>query len=199
MTEPVKTIHTRLAAARDQFHEMLTDGTIKKTGHNDFLNTAYFELNDLVPNGLTCLHDNGLCATPVRSTGLEVSMSVVEMDTGNELTFGIPASKATIKGAHEIQGLGAALTYSRRYLWMLLMEAVDPDLIEKTEPRPVYKPTDPATEDQLNTLRKAYSDGTLSKAAGEKLKTQLESAKGVTIKEASALIESLQLNKGTEE
>ena len=188
-------IHARLAAARDQFHDLLRSGEVQKSGRNDFLNSSYFELNDLVPPGLRCLHDNGLCATPVRSTGLEITMSVVEMDTGIDLIFGIPSSKAAIKGAHEIQGLGAALTYSRRYLWMLLMEAVDPDVIENTKPKETRKPSDPATSAQMDMLRDAYRKGKMSEAATKKLKDQLDSGKGFTIKEASALIESLKLEE----
>lgn len=197
MSESEKTevvnVFTRLAAARSQFHKMLAEGEIHKSGWNSFLEYKYFELDDIVPPGLKCLHDNGLCTTPVTCNGMEVKMSVVESETANSIEFGIPMSKANMKG-HEIQGLGAVITYSRRYLWLMLMEVVEPELVEISEATETHKPTDPATEKQMEVLRSAYKEGKLPEEAAATLTKLVNSGKKVTIEQASALIESLQLN-----
>lgn len=50
------------------------------------------------------------------------------------LTFSSPVREAVLKGAHPVQNLGAMITYMRRYLWMMAMELVEADTLDKTKP-----------------------------------------------------------------
>lgn len=181
----------KLAKAREQFMEM----KVKKTGFNSYIDYHYYTLDDIVPPGLKCLHDQGLAASPMSCTPNEASMTIVDTESGDMWPITIPLGKASMKGLHDVQQLGAALSYSRRYLWLQLLEIVEPDWAELSEPKKDLKPTDPATEEQMKVLRKAWKDGELSAEAATTLKTATDSGKGVTVAMASALIESLYLKE----
>jgi hypothetical protein len=46
---------------------------------------------------------------------------------------------AALKGAHDIQNLGAVESYQRRYLWMTALELTESDPIDSSEPLPIPK------------------------------------------------------------
>jgi len=53
--------------------------------------------------------------------------------------------KAFIKGANEIQALGATITYMRRYIWMVFLDLVESDAVDQnpkgdSEPEGEKKP-----------------------------------------------------------
>jgi hypothetical protein len=73
-------------------------------------------------------------------------LTITDVDDGTMVIIQSPMATASLKGAHEIQNLGAVETYQRRYLWMTAMELVENDPIdsappvEVTPPKPKYKP-----------------------------------------------------------
>ena len=139
-------IHKKLSDAREHFHEL----ELKKTGHNKFAGYKYFELGDFLIPALKVLKIYGIVS--VISFGKEVAtMKLIDIDKPDDfIEITSPMSSAALKGAHEIQNLGAVQTYLRRYLWVAALEIVEHDAIDsspKTEegiktkgPSPIISP-----------------------------------------------------------
>ena len=122
-------IYGKLAKARQKFHQQ----NLKKSGHNKFANYKYFELADFIIPGLECLASEHL--VPVISfTADAATMTVYETDGDASITITSPMSEANLKGSHPIQNLGAVQTYLRRYLWVNLLEIVEHDALDSSEP-----------------------------------------------------------------
>ena len=121
-------IYKKLSDAREHFHEL----ELKKTGHNKFAGYKYFELGDFLIPALKVLEIYGVVS--VISFGKEVaSMRLIDIDKPDEfIEITSPMSSAALKGAHEIQNLGAVQTYLRRYLWVAALEIVEHDALDAT-------------------------------------------------------------------
>jgi hypothetical protein len=121
-------VYQRLNIARDAFHHT----KLKKTGHNKFANYYYFELGDFLIPALQIFNSHGL--TSVISFGKETaSMRIINNDKPEEMiVIESPMSTAALKGAHEIQNLGAVQTYLRRYLWVAALEIVEHDALDSS-------------------------------------------------------------------
>jgi hypothetical protein len=68
-------------------------------------------------------------------------LCITDVDDGTVIVITSPMATASLKGAHEIQNLGAVETYQRRYLWSTAMELVENDPIDASPP--VDKPVEP--------------------------------------------------------
>jgi hypothetical protein len=123
-------IYQRLNQARQDFHNL----KIEKTGHNKFAGYKYFELGDFLIPALSCFRLAGLSA--VISYGKEfATMKIVNVTNPTEvIEITSPMAGAALKGAHDIQNLGAVETYTRRYLWVTAMEIVEHDALDASEP-----------------------------------------------------------------
>ena len=123
-------IYQRLLNARLE----LQSSDLKKTGNNKFAGYKYFELGDFLPVVQKIFNSQGLLG--VVSYGREeASLTIINIDNPEErIVIGTPMSSAALKGAHEIQNLGAVQTYLRRYLWVTAMEIVEHDALDSSEP-----------------------------------------------------------------
>jgi hypothetical protein len=122
-------IYKKLSDVREHFHEL----ELKKTGHNKFAGYKYFELGDFLIPALKVLKIYGVVS--VISFGKEVAtMRLINIDKPDDfLEITSPMSSAALKGAHEIQNLGAVQTYLRRYLWVAALEIVEHDAIDSSD------------------------------------------------------------------
>jgi hypothetical protein len=120
------TAHQKLMEARIA----LQGKKLAKTGKNKFAGYSYFELGDFLPTVQEIFLDLGLCG--VISYGVEKADLTI-CDVGNpedKIIISSPMSSASLKGAHDIQNLGAVQTYLRRYLWVTAMEIVEHDALD---------------------------------------------------------------------
>ncbi|CAB4141575.1 Essential recombination function protein [uncultured Caudovirales phage] len=119
-------IYKKLSDAREHFHAL----ELKKTGHNKFAGYKYFELGDFLIPALSVLKIYGIVS--VISFGKEIAtMKLIDIDKPDDfIEITSPMSSAALKGAHEIQNLGAVQTYLRRYLWVAALEIVEHDAID---------------------------------------------------------------------
>jgi hypothetical protein len=119
-------IYKKLSDAREHFHAL----ELKKTGHNKFAGYKYFELGDFLIPALHVLKMYGIVS--VISFGKEIAtMKLIDIDKPDDfIEITSPMSSAALKGAHEIQNLGAVQTYLRRYLWVAALEIVEHDAID---------------------------------------------------------------------
>lgn len=120
----------------------LQDMNLKKTGENKFAGYKYYELGDILPpiNKLM----NAAKVAAIVSFGSEFAvLRLVNAENPEEFVeFTSPMAGATLKGAHDIQNLGAVETYQRRYLYMTAFEVVESDFFDATQGKP-QKPERP--------------------------------------------------------
>lgn len=122
----------------------------KKSGKNISLEFLYFELKDIVPIATRIFHSRGLLGVP-EITEEAAKFYVYNVDNPNEepIVFTIPYEKApTIESnkgkmvTNPMQALGSSITYLRRYLWMVALDIVEEDDIDRElkEDEPEKKP-----------------------------------------------------------
>lgn len=109
---------------------LLQSKKLAKTGKNKFAGYNYFELADFLPTVQEIFSQIGLCG--VVSYGMEQATLTIfnSEDPDDLIEVCSPMSSAALKGAHEIQNLGAVQTYLRRYLWVTAMEIVEHDALD---------------------------------------------------------------------
>ena len=123
------TVYAKLNAARAAFHAK----SLKKSGKNSFAGYSYFELGDFLIPALQVFETFGLCPI-VSFTEHMAFLELVDVETGERISFSSPMAEANLKGTHPIQNLGAVETYQRRYLYMAALEIVEHDAIDASKP-----------------------------------------------------------------
>ena len=104
----------------------------RKSGNNKYAGYEYFELKDFLPEVLTLFAKNGLCGIFSAANGL-ASLDVFNIEKPDEkIVFTCPLGSANLKACHEIQNIGACITYTRRYLWGLVVELIENDALDAT-------------------------------------------------------------------
>lgn len=136
-------IYEKIAKARVLYAEK----NIKKSGKNDYAGYSYYELCDILPAINTIGAELGfLCE--VSFTDVMASMAVRNTEKPEDVAmFTSPMSKASLKGCHEVQNLGAVQTYIKRYLYQNAFEIVESDALNATHnpnEKPAPKPAPPA-------------------------------------------------------
>ena len=129
-------VHKKLMNARI----MMMKAKLEKTGKNSFAGYKYFELGDFLPAVQLIFEQLGLCGI-VSYDNEYASLCITDTDDGTTIRITSPMATAQLKGAHDIQNLGAVETYQRRYLWMTAMELVENDPIDSSPPieKPLVK------------------------------------------------------------
>lgn len=139
-------IYAKLQEARSRF---LAAGA-KKSGINRHSQFDYFELSDIVPIATKIFSDLHLVFLvkflPDTATG-----TLIDTDdpTGTPIEVFFPrvslSDPGKYQGMNEIQALGAEITYSRRYLYMLLLDVVEADVFDASSgtKEPAKEPKEP--------------------------------------------------------
>jgi len=134
-TETVKE-QTKEKAPKNIYAKMATVKSkllgIKKGGKNDFSHYNYFELGDILPVLTPALEEERLyMKTQFSATEQIAKLIVIDIDAPeNQIDFEIKFAECALKGAHEIQNLGAAQTYTRRYLIMTAFDVAEVDIVD---------------------------------------------------------------------
>lgn len=141
-------VHDKLMSARI----MLQHTKLEKTGHNKFAGYKYFELGDFLPAVQKIFADLKLSGYVSYLPDVAV-LTITDTEDGTQIFINSPMATAALKGAHDIQNLGAVQTYLRRYLWVTAMEIVEHDVLDASlgsdtaKPKPAYsKPVEKAKE-----------------------------------------------------
>ena len=122
-------IYDKLQQARIALQSM----ELKKSGHNKFAGYKYFELGDFLPAVNNIFGNLGLCQTLEFDKEL-ATMRIFDRDTGGQIKFTCPMASANLKGCHEVQNLGASITYISRYLFVMALSICEHDSIDASEP-----------------------------------------------------------------
>lgn len=143
-------VHKKLMAVRCD----LLRTKLEKSGHNKFAGYKYFELGDFMPQTMDLFHKHGICGV-VSYDNEFARLCITDVDDGTVIVITSPMATAALKGAHDIQNLGAVETYQRRYLWMTALELTENDPIDSTagsepppkpSPKPVERPVEKPVE-----------------------------------------------------
>lgn len=129
---------------------------LQRSGHNKFAGYKYFELGDFIPQAMDLFLKNDLCGV-VSYTAHEATLVITDVEDGTCIVIHSPMATAALKGAHDIQNLGAVESYQRRYLWMTALELTESDPIDsappvdipkKDIPKPIVKSDDQVAKEQ---------------------------------------------------
>lgn len=124
-------VYGKLLEARKRF----LSAPIKKSGVNRYAEFKYFELEDIVPVANSIFSDLGLVL--IDNISFEkATATLVNVDNPDEsILFEAPAKDPNIEDGTKmsaIQGLGAYVTYQRRYLYGLVLDIVEADAVDGT-------------------------------------------------------------------
>jgi len=150
-------IYQKLAKAR----RMLQDSKLTKTGAG--YGFTYFELSDFLPRTTEIFDELGLSSfTSITKERGTMTISDGEGSIVFEVPFGEFKSEEKRK-LQPVQEIGASITYTTRYLWVQVMNIVEPDRVDS---RTVHKPTPnvnngPDTDVSTGgpTIRRTYTGG----------------------------------------
>ena len=102
---------------------------LKKTGKNQSM--KYFELGDFLPALNLILVDYKLF-TEI-SFGDMAILTITNAEKPDErVTYTSPMAEAKLRNCHDVQNLGAAQTFLRRYLYMNAFDIVEGDILDAT-------------------------------------------------------------------
>lgn len=128
-------IYQKLQAARVKLQSL----NLKKSGENTYAKYTYYELGDFLPPINTIMEDLGLTSFITFDADM-ARLTLVNSDQPEEqIVFTSPMKDANLKGAHDIQNLGAVETYQRRYLYMVAFDIVESDALDATQGKPDAK------------------------------------------------------------
>lgn len=174
-------VRQKLAKARLYF----LNQKVQKSGKNFNLQFKYFELSDIVPTAIRIFARVGL-TTETKFLEDKAVMTVYNADNAEEpgIEFVAPykvldpiISNQGKQVTNTMQAIGSTITYTRRYLWMLVLDVTEPDEIDATlggddeepetpeieapsvEPKPTKKKSSaPATKKERENAKKEMTD-----------------------------------------
>ncbi len=147
MTDKIKSVYEKLQSVRVKLQQK----DLKMTGNNAHLKASYFILKDFIPEVNALFNTEKLCSL-INFTTEAASLTIVNSENPSDtIVFSMPMSSASLKGVHEVQNLGATITYQRKYLYLLALEIVEHDELDATTGR-----VDPDAE--YNTYEKKWLD-----------------------------------------
>lgn len=178
---------SKLLAVRNEFYA----AGAKKTGKNLHAEFMYFELSDIVPVAAPIFAKYNLLLMPTFENGNAEAVVINTEKPDERINFSIPLQFIAEPGKfrmNEVQGVGAAVTYYRRYLYMIVLDLVEADSFDgesnntETDDAPAPAPKKkPATTEQRQEIKKTLtnSDGEADDLQKSALKAALKKLKEI--------------------
>ena len=117
----------KLNRARLEFQ----NAQIKMSGENKYVGYKYYELADVLPVINRFAEEQNFSC--VVKFGDRATLDFVDLDNNETIQFTSPMATAALKGAHDVQNLGAAETYIKRYLYQHAFEIVEADALNGSQ------------------------------------------------------------------
>ena len=127
---------------------------LKKTGYNPYGKFNYFQLEDFVPQATWLFYERGMtpvCWIEIDGNGIEYGYLTINKGV-EQVMFKIPTAETGLSNA--MQGMGAKVTYVRRYLYMLALDLVENDILDALPEAPK---TSLITNEQWKMLNTLYT------------------------------------------
>lgn len=157
---PIKNIYEKLQEMRVELQKM----NIKKSGKNKFAGYDYYELSDILPP-INELQSKYKTCSFINFDNEKATLTIINTEkTEEKIEFTCPMTSISLKGAHDVQNMGALQTYNRRYLYMNCFEIVENDYFDSVQGKNESHKNSSAntisqeTKDNLNKLIQEYSD-----------------------------------------
>lgn len=153
-------IWQKLLAARIDF---LKKG-VTKSGVNMHAEFKYFELEDIVPTA-TEIFANYNCLFVTSFPDGKAVGTLINLDNTDEkvvVEFNTRSISEPAKfRMNEVQGLGAEITYMRRYLYFLILDVVEADAFDaesgKDAPAPKAEPKKPVSTEKREEIKQGLT------------------------------------------
>lgn len=180
-------VWSKLLAVRNEFYA----AGAKKSGRNLHAEFMYFELSDIVPVAAPIFAKYNLLLMPTFENGNAEAVVINTEKPDERINFSIPLQFIAEPGKfrmNEVQGVGAAVTYYRRYLYMIVLDLVEADSFDgesnttEAEDTPAPAPKKkPATTEQRQEIKKTLtnSDGEADDLQKSALKAALKKLKEI--------------------
>lgn len=131
-------LYEKLQEARVRLAEM----GLKKSGKNAYGGYSYYELADFLPAVQKIARDLRFSIlVNITEDGARATLTLVDSEkVSDHIVFSCPLSTAQLKACHPVQNLGAALTYTRRYLYTMAFEIVEADMVNGAPAEKIASP-----------------------------------------------------------
>lgn len=189
--EQIKTAYQELQEVRSE----LSKASLKKTGKNNYQGFEYFELKDFLPTATELFKKHDL--TPVfnielSTEGIEYATLDIFYKGSEKITFKAPTARPN--NNNPIQGLGAMITYMRRYLYLMALDIVENDIVDSQDQNEVKKnAVKYATDSQVE---KIIANGKLIASELNELNIKTKNdCKTLSIEKASELCKLIEERK----
>lgn len=139
MTETKKNIYQKLTEARAEFAK----GGFSKNGRNDFSGYNYFRLDEILVRATEINARIGICPVEYFTAENAILTLVNSEDKEDTVQFSVPMSTAKLKGCHEVQNLGAVISYLRRYLYQNAYAVCEAEMVDSGKYTPEEEPQKP--------------------------------------------------------
>lgn len=124
--EKALNIYQKLQKARVE----IQNAGVKKSGKNTFSHYDYFELSDFLPNINNAMEKYQLTSI-FNFTKEKADLKIINTEKVDEkVTFETPVAISPLKGCNEMQNIGAAQSYARRYLYFMAFEIAENDMLD---------------------------------------------------------------------
>lgn len=118
---------------------MFLEKKVPKSGVNTYSKYDYWTLGDITPPILEIFTELNLFGQ-ITFTEDMATLILYDLDeSGTELRYSIPLVLGELKASNATQNLGAAVTYLRRYLYLLAFDIVEQDELDANTGRPESK------------------------------------------------------------
>lgn len=166
MTETKKNIYQKLTEARAEFAK----GGFSKNGRNDFSGYNYFRLDEILVRATEINARIGICPIEYFTAENAILTLVNSEDKEDTVQFAVPMSTAKLKGCHEVQNLGAVISYLRRYLYQNAYAVCEAEMVDSGEYPPEDEPQKPKKPTLSEQAKKLSAFAAWAKAQAEKNK-----------------------------
>lgn len=164
MTETKKNIYQKLTEARAEFAK----GGFSKNGRNDFSGYNYFRLDEILVRATEINSKVGICPVEYFTAEGAVLTLVNTENKEDTVRFAVPMSTAKLKGCHEVQNLGAVISYLRRYLYQNAYAVCEAEMVDSGEYQPEEEPQNPKKPTLSEQAKKLSAFAAWAKAQAEK-------------------------------
>lgn len=164
MTETKNNIYQKLTEARSEFAK----GGFAKNGRNDFSGYNYFRLDEILVRATEINAKIGICPVEYFTAENAVLTLVNVDDKEDTVQFAVPMSTAKLKGCHEVQNLGAVISYLRRYLYQNAYAVCEAEMVDSGEYPPEEEPQKPKKPTLSEQAKKLSAFAAWAKAQAAK-------------------------------
>lgn len=178
-------VWAKLLAVRNEFYAI----GARKSGVNNHSEFMYFELSDIVPTASRLFSKYNMLYTPTFGEGTADGILINIDKPAEQIMFKIPVQfiKEPAKfRMNEVQGVGAAVTYYRRYLYMLVLDLIEADSIDSGENRGVApevpKPEPEARKKPATAAERSEIKASLTNTSGTADEMQIKALKKALLK-----------------